>query len=458
VRRVDVEDVEEADAVVLADDVVAVPPVDSVFAASAAGAASAGAAAGSAAATAAVAGAAAVVTGMADERLGSGDAIGAGWGVIIRYAAAPPPPTRRTRTNSAPAPSTRSATTPIRAFFITASAGAYVRPERLRRASPGIHRAAPSNRSANGEPLARLRHPPTSRTDGKPGRVVETVGRRVRVRDAEGDRTCFLSGHRVVIGDRVTWTEAPGEGGKITGVGERSTVLARMDPRGDEQVLAANLAGLLVVVAAQDPPFHAPLVDRYLVAASVAGMEAAIVVNKIDLGVPEEVEAELAVREGLGIDVLRLSVPANDGVDALRTWLAAHADGPWALVGYSGVGKTSLIQALLPGQDVGPIGAISDYWGTGRHTTTHSRVFGLPGGGEIVDSPGIRGFLPSIGRPELMREHFPGIAGIPCRYRDCLHRVGEDGCVAETSVPATLLASWRGLLDEAESAARRRGP
>ena len=96
---------------------------------------------------------------------------------------------------------------------------------------------------------------------GKPGRVVETVGRRVRVRDEDGERVCYLSGERAVIGDRVLWEEAPGSGGKLLGVLERETCLMRRDNQGHKRILAANLAGVVVVTSPSKPAFNANLVD-----------------------------------------------------------------------------------------------------------------------------------------------------------------------------------------------------
>lgn len=296
-------------------------------------------------------------------------------------------------------------------------------------------------------------------TSGAIGRVVETRGRRVLVRDPEGERVCFLSGHRAVVGDEVRWVPAPGEGGKIVAVLPRRTVLRRVDFSGREQILAANLGGLLAVAAAQQPPFRAGLLDRYVVAARSAGLEVALCLNKVDLGVPEDVERELALRATTGLEVLRVSARTGEGLDALRAFLAERsaAGGPWALVGHSGVGKTSVIGALLPGQDVGDIGEISEHWGTGQHTTTRSRIFAIDGG-EVVDSPGIRTFAPGGLQARDVREHFPGMHGLDCRYRDCLHREDEEGCVAEDSVNPDLLASYRRLLHELLDIEDRRRP
>lgn len=283
------------------------------------------------------------------------------------------------------------------------------------------------------------------------GRVVATKGRRVVVRDAEGDRVCFLSGQRAVVGDRVHWVPARGEGGKLVEVAPRERVLARSDFNGREQLVAAHLGGLLVVTAAATPPHRPGLVDRYLVGASFAGLDAAVVLTKIDLGVSEEVAEDLAWRRGLGTPVLEVSMETGEGGDAVRAFLADHADvGPWAFVGHSGVGKTSLTAALLPGEDVGPIGEISEFWDQGRHTTTGSRIFELGDGAEIVDSPGIRTFLPGGLTPHTVRDHFPGLGPLGCRYRDCLHRAGEDGCVAEDPevVDPAVLVRYRRLLAE----------
>lgn len=276
------------------------------------------------------------------------------------------------------------------------------------------------------------------------GRVVQTRGRRVLVRDVDGpdERVCFLAGHRAVVGDRVEWVEAKGEGGKLVGVGDRDGVLVRTDATGREQVLAAHLDGLMVVAATRNPPFRVGLIDRYVVACSTAGLEPVVVLNKAEDGVPEGVLEELALR---GLDVLVVSAHTGLGLDGLRERLSG---GTWAMVGHSGVGKTSLVAALLPEQDVGPVGDLSDYWGTGQHTTTGSTVFQLPDGGEVVDSPGIRTFAPGHLEAGQVRMHFPGVGALGCRYRDCLHRPDEDGCVAEEEVHASLLASYRRLLTE----------
>ena len=279
--------------------------------------------------------------------------------------------------------------------------------------------------------------------------VVQTKGRRVVVRDAEGERVCFLSGQRAVVGDRVQWVEARGEGGKLMGVDPRDTALERVDFNGRTQVLAANVGGLLVVTSPNEPPFRPGLVDRYMVAGRALGLDVAVVLNKVDQGVSDEVDAALALRAAHGIEVFRTQATTADGVAEVQAFLGeVSADRPWVLVGHSGVGKTSLMAALLPEEEVGAVGEISAHWGTGQHTTTYTRLFGVPGGGQLVDSPGIRTFSPAGIDSATARDHFPGVGRLGCHYRDCLHRPGEEGCVAEEEVPEALLVSYRRLLSE----------
>jgi ribosome biogenesis GTPase len=251
-----------------------------------------------------------------------------------------------------------------------------------------------------------------------------------------------------VIGDQVRWVEAQGEGGKLVDVLPRERALVRVDFKGREQVVAAHLGGLLSVISAQHPAYRSGLLDRYHLAALQADLEFAVVLTKIDLGVPDEVEQDLAWRASTGVDVLRVSATEGTGIAALYDYLQVHAeDGPWAFVGHSGVGKTSVTQALLPDVNVGPVAEVSSFWGTGQHTTTGSSLYGL-GEAEVADSPGIRTFLPSGLSPMLVRQLFPGMATLACRYHNCLHRPGEDGCVAETEVEAHLVTRYRRLLDE----------
>ena len=142
-------------------------------------------------------------------------------------------------------------------------------------------------------------------------------------------------------------------------------------------------------------------------------------------------EAELALRESLGFPILRTCSKDGQGLDEVHDLIAQNpGDGAWAFMGLSGVGKTSLVGALLPEQDVGAIGEVSEHWEQGQHTTTYSKIFSLPQGGEVCDSPGHSNFSPAGLTREQVRDFIPGMADVHCQFRDCMHREGQKGCRA----------------------------
>ena len=291
--------------------------------------------------------------------------------------------------------------------------------------------------------------------------MVRTVGRRVLVRPvpavglagdtgsaADDDVVCFLSGRRAVVGDLVSYVVAPGTGGKILNVEPRARQLVRRDARGRERLLAANLGGIVVVVSAVLPALEIALVDRYIVASRVAGIGVAICLNKIDQAAKHSHEVEnarqaLGARQRTGVTLHETSVDEQRGIVELAGWLSGIGGGAWAFVGPTGVGKTSLLGALLPGVDIGPIAAVSERWQRGKHTTTYSALYEFPGGGEAVDSPGVRTFMPVIDSAAELRDHFPGVDRISCRFRDCMHRDGDAGCCVDGEVEEALLTSYR---------------
>jgi len=267
------------------------------------------------------------------------------------------------------------------------------------------------------------------------GEVVEMVGRRVRVRFLEGDEAVLPVRDAVVVGDKVTVSDAA-----VTAHEPRATELLRSGAR--TRTVCANATLLLSVNAASTPPFRAGLVDRLLVAASAAGMDAALVLNKCDEGMEEEDLETLARYEALGYPVFLVSAVQNKGFDALLELLHRHTS---VLVGHSGVGKTSILRVLVPGvqRDVG----VLDAWGRGRHTTTGGAMYDLPGGGRLIDVPGVREFgVDHIDKADL-RRHFPELAALACKYRSCLH-MGEDGCEAEEHMTEARLESYQKLMAE----------
>jgi len=288
----------------------------------------------------------------------------------------------------------------------------------------------------------------------KPGRIVSAHGRRVVVENAAGlSHACRLFGRRlqVVCGDRVNWIEEDAEGatGLVVSVQPRTTELARISSSGEGEVIVANLDQLVAVIAPVPAPDFS-ICDRYLAAAEWAGLSAAVALNKCDL--PEaadaSLEAELDTYRALGYPAVRTSKRQAPGAHALECLLR---DRTSVLVGQSGVGKSSLINCLVPGVEAA-VQQISRATEEGRHTTTASALYHLPGGGELMDSPGVRDYSPPLPAPRDVASGFRELASaaLDCRFADCRH-AGEPGCSVEArvesgAISARRLASYRQLL------------
>ncbi len=235
----------------------------------------------------------------------------------------------------------------------------------------------------------------------------------------------------VAVGDRVT-VQVEGERGVIDAVLPRKNVLLRPTPHNKNVLLstAANVDVLVVVAATKDPPLRVGLIDRFLVSAESRGMDALIVVNKCDEGDDAAVEDATRVYAEMGYVVMRTSATTGAGIDALKEALA----GKTALfVGHSGVGKTSLTNALLPGLEA-KIGDVAKH-GRGRHTTTHVALYRLENGGHLVDSPGLREFgiidVPKDELAILMPDLRP--FAVDCKYSNCSHS-HEPSCAVRAAV------------------------
>jgi len=239
----------------------------------------------------------------------------------------------------------------------------------------------------------------------------------------------------VAVGDRVTMHALPGSGWLLTEVHERRTRLSRPGPDARDHldiVVAANIDVLVIVVSADRPRFHPRFVDRFLVTAQLGGVESVLFLNKCDLLPPDELP-DLSTYERLGVRVLRGSADTGEGIDVLRDLIA----GRWsAFSGNSGVGKSTLIARLCPAEHI-DVGEVRFKDGRGRHTTTRATIYSLPGGGRIVDTPGIRELaLHRLSVPEvgLYFTEFEPLFGT-CRFNDCLH-VHEPGCSVRAAVEA----------------------
>ena len=190
--------------------------------------------------------------------------------------------------------------------------------------------------------------------------------------------------------------------------------------------MAANLDRIAVVIAPEPEP-HPNLIDRYLVAAEHEGIRPLLILNKVDLLQPVDttIDEVLADYRALGYDILRVSAQAGIGLAEMRAYFARHTT---VLVGQSGVGKSSLVNLLYP-DALALIGELSAQMGKGRHTTTAATLYRLPGGGQLIDSPGIREFgLGHLDRRAIAEGfiEFRPFLGT-CRFRDCNHDRGP-GC------------------------------
>ncbi|MEZ4472181.1 MAG: ribosome small subunit-dependent GTPase A [bacterium] len=279
-----------------------------------------------------------------------------------------------------------------------------------------------------------------ARQRGTPtGRVVTRQGPVLTVQTPEGELIACIGqgkGKRAVVGDTVFTRPVNTDlaNAAIVDIAPRRNELARADGTGQRpRVIAANVDRLVVVVAVQ-PPIRPGLIDRLLVAAHAQGIEGRIVLNKIDLldrDLKEEAELLLSPYPPIGYPVLPVSARTGKNMDELAEWLST---GTSVLVGHSGVGKTSLLNGLCPGLGE-RVRALSEASGRGVHTTTSASLFALPGGGEVIDSPGIRMFALWGMEPEDLAEHFVDFVPFAdaCRFANCRHD-HEPGCAVKQAV------------------------
>lgn len=283
------------------------------------------------------------------------------------------------------------------------------------------------------------------------------------VRDAAGRQLParpFGRSLTVVCGDEVLCRPDPRHDElHVVEVLPRRSALYRANLRGRTEPVVANLTRLLVVLA----PLPVPdlfVVDRYLAAAESAHIGATLVVNKEELGVGEALATELAAYAQAGYGALHCSAHTGSGTQAL---LAALPPGAMAaLVGQSGVGKSSLIARLLPEEQV-TIGELVREE-EGRHTTTAARLFDLPEQRALIDSPGVRDFAPAIDSLEPRSLGFVEVERLApgCRFADCRH-MREPGCAVSAAAEAGTFhprryESYRRLRRLWEELSAARGP
>ena len=272
------------------------------------------------------------------------------------------------------------------------------------------------------------------------GRVIAAHGRQYLVELADGSRlSCFPRGKKseIACGDRVDIQRTSDDQGVIEAIQPRTSLLYRSNEI-RQKLIAANVDQILIVVATE-PGFSDELVTRALLAAESEEIEPLIVLNKCDLAdkLPGA-RQRLAVLAGLGYRVIELS--ARDHAEDLRPWLAGKTS---VLVGQSGMGKSTLVNALIP-EAQAATREISQALDSGKHTTTHATLYHLDATSDLIDSPGLQEFgLGHLDRQEIelaFREFRPYLG--QCRFRDCRHH-REPGCTLTTALAEGLIDAGR---------------
>lgn len=303
------------------------------------------------------------------------------------------------------------------------------------------------------------------------GVVIRNTGSAYTVRFPNGETAnCRIKGNfrikgirttnPVAVGDIVTVSSAADDADFITAITPRRNYIIRRASNlsKESHILAANLDRAIIVASLRDPLTPTTFIDRFLATAEAYSIPAALLINKCDLWDDEDRELAEGLRnlyESIGYPTLFVSAETGEGLGKLHELI----DGKVTLLaGNSGVGKSSLINKLVPGADL-KTGAISDVHHQGMHTTTFSEMISLPEGGELIDVPGVRGFGTIEFAPEEVSHFFPDIFrfGRDCRYGDCKH-ISEPGCAVIPAVEDHYIAlsryqSYLSILEESSAEA-----
>ncbi len=275
---------------------------------------------------------------------------------------------------------------------------------------------------------------------GGVGTVLASYGRDVLVQAGGATLHCALSGRkqRVVCGDRVAWGYPPSaDGPRVLSVEPRRNLIERIDARGRAEPVASNIDRLAVVVALEPAPDWF-LVDRYWAGAVLKELDAVLIVNKLDLGT-QAIQPELETYRNLPLACVEVSSQSGEGMADLKGLLAGCIT---LLVGQSGVGKSSLVNAMAPESAAQTAELTREE--EGRHTTTTARRYAIDENSAIVDAPGVRDFAPPASLVRAAERGFVEILrhSVNCRFKDCRH-MEEPGCAVRSAVLLQQIAPRR---------------
>ena len=242
----------------------------------------------------------------------------------------------------------------------------------------------------------------------------------------------------IAVGDSVQFTRVEDGTGSINTIEERRNFIARksVNLSKESQVVASNLDRAFLIVTIAKPRTSSGFIDRFLVTAEAIGIPATIVFNKIDLlhGDDEATARQEELEDiysKVGHETFRLSAKTGQGMEEFK---ASLKDGIYLLSGHSGVGKSTIINRLLPGLEL-KTADVSESHSKGKHTTTFAEMFSVPGGGFIIDTPGIKGFGLVALEKETLNHQFPEFFELlkHCKFNNCVH-TDEPGCAVRKAV------------------------